>query len=69
MYFELSGFRMLQAPYAPTPMRPPRCCQHDALEEDGEDGEEGGGIGNNKGVIGHGILAGTYLAENCDLLN
>ena len=49
----LLGFadRMLQAPYAPTPMRPIRRRQHDALEEDGEDGKEGGGSRNNEGML------------------
>ena len=49
----LLGFadRMLQAPYAPTPMRPTHCCQHDVLEEDGEDSKEGGGSGNNEGIL------------------
>jgi hypothetical protein len=56
----LLGFadRMLQTPFAPTPMRPTRRCQHDALEDDGEDNEGGNGgiltlLQRLKDSIGH----------------
>ena len=42
--------RMLKTPYAATPMRPSRHCQHEVLEVE-EDVKEGGGHTNSDNVL------------------